>query len=238
MSEAPRTANGGTLTTINTSVFAPDQPANIDSRLTDKSDDQIVESLRSLTVNDNDLPVRPGFGTSGTPIKLRTNFFTVKVPKGPLYEYDVAINPAVSIKRVKRRIFQLAELTSDWANAGMTGRVAHDHASKLIAATTLPQPLVIRVLFTDEDADQAPAPQQPAKPKGGKKGDKKPGERGPKEYTLTIKFVQELETESLLKYVLYIVHTAPTGMRKVSEVAYTRNLSVRVSSTSGACIFS
>lgn len=169
----------------------------MDARLQSNSEDQLVASFRSLQLQDADLPVRPGFGTIGTPIKLRTNFFPVKVPKGPLYEYDVTIAPAVSVRRVKRRIFQLAEQTNDWAQAGMTGRVAHDHASKLIAVDKLPQPLVIRVPFTDEE-DAEPR-QQPAKPKGGKKGGEK--KATPKEYTLTIKYVQDLETQSLVKYV-------------------------------------
>lgn len=174
-------------------------PANFDARLQDDSQDTLISALKSVNLNDNDLPVRPDWGTLGQPIKLRTNFFPVKVPKGPLHEYDVSIAPAVTLKRLKRRIFQLAELTPDWANANMTGRVAHDHASKLIAASQLPQPLVIKVPFTDENegGGNAPAP-EPAKPKGGKGGKKK--ERI-NEYTLTIKFTQELETQSLLRYV-------------------------------------
>ncbi|KAI0685180.1 argonaute-like protein [Cytidiella melzeri] len=177
-------------------VFNPG-PAALDTRLQANSEDTLVQSLQSLRLNDNELPIRPGFGTLGTPIKLRTNFFPVKVPKGPLHEYDVKIAPAVSIKRVKRRIFQLAEQTNDWGQAGMTGRVAHDHASKLISSFKLPQPLVIRITFSDEP-DEAPR-QQPAKPKGGKKdgGGKKPT---PKEYTLTIEYIQDLETQSLLNY--------------------------------------
>lgn len=173
--------------------------------MANNSEDTVVASLQSLTLNDNELPIRPGFGTVGTAIKLRTNFFPVKVPKGPLYEYDVAIAQSgptpreVTVRRLKRRIFQLAEQTNDWGQANMTGRVAHDHSSKLISVFQLPQPLVIRVPYTDED--EGDVPPQPAKPKGGKKGGgKKP--LPPKEYTLTITYIQDLETESLVKYVL------------------------------------
>ncbi|KIP05634.1 hypothetical protein PHLGIDRAFT_91914 [Phlebiopsis gigantea 11061_1 CR5-6] len=179
-------------------VFAPDQPANVDTRLAGNSEDQLVAGLRGLRLQDSDLPLRPGFGTAGTAIKLRTNFFPVKVPKGPLFEYDVKITPEVTVRRVKRRIFQLAEDTPDWTNAGMKNTVAHDHASKIIASKELPQPLVITVQFTEEEGDEIPARSAPAKPKGGKKGGKKPDK--PKEYTLTITFVQELETQSLLSY--------------------------------------
>lgn len=105
----------------------------------------------------------------------------------------------VAIKRVKRRIFQLAEATQEWGQANMTGRVAHDFSSKLISSFLLPNvPLVIKVDLTDDDQSDRPAPQA----KGGKQpGGKKGGADRRKEYTLTIKFVGELETESLTKYV-------------------------------------
>lgn len=178
-------------------VFLPDVPAVVDARLQDNTQEQVVTGLRSIRLQDSDLPTRPGFGTVGTPIKLRANFFPIKVPKGPLFEYDVTIAPAVSIKRVKRRIFQLAELTNDWGQANMRGTVAHDHSSKLIAARQLDQPLVITVPFTDEEGEK-PAPAR-TQPKGGKKAGKPGGK--PVEYTLTITFIQQLETQSLLKYV-------------------------------------
>jgi eukaryotic translation initiation factor 2C len=124
----------------------------------------------------------------------------------------VKIAPAVSTKRIKRRIFQLAEQTNDWGQAGMTGKVAHDHASKLIAAFKLPQPLVIHVPFSDEEDAPRP-PVQQAKPKGGKPGGKK---QTPKEYILTIEYIQDLETQSLLKYVS-ISSSYITRLRKASS---------------------
>ncbi|KDR77135.1 hypothetical protein GALMADRAFT_66053 [Galerina marginata CBS 339.88] len=162
-------------------VFQPG-PANIDSRLTDNSEETIITSMKALTVKSNELPLRPGFGTVGRPIKLRANFFPVKVPKGPLFEYDVSMSPVAgtAIRRVKRRIFQLAEQSPDWATQGLRGFVAHDHSSKLISAKQLPQPLSIRVPFYDED-EEGP------KPNG-------------KEYTLTIEFVQNIDTSGLLKH--------------------------------------
>lgn len=136
-----------------------------------------------MTVRAGELPNRPDFGVAGTKVTLRTNFFPVKVPKGPLCEYDVDISPkaGTAIRRVKRRIWQLAEQTPDWQAAGMKGMVAHDHSAKLIAARRLPQPLVIRVPFYDEEQD----------------GPKKDGTG--KEYVLTIKFTQDLETQSLIR---------------------------------------
>ncbi|KAH9885253.1 argonaute-like protein [Cubamyces lactineus] len=163
-------------------VFAPGQPANVDARITDKSQDTLIASLRSLKLTDTDLPGRPGFGTKGTEIKLRANFFPVRVPKGPLFEYDVALQPPASNKRLKRRIFQLAEETPEWRNAGMTGKVAHDNSAKLISCFKLPQPLEIKIAYTEEGEDTA---------------EKK---RAPKPYVMAIKFIQPIETQALINY--------------------------------------
>src|SRR5262249_45980197 len=152
-----------------------------DSRLTDNSQDALVRSLHSLSLHPNDIPIRPGWGNSGQPIKLRTNFFPVKVPRDPLFEYDVTISPqsGTALKRIRRRIFQLAESSREWAASGLRGQVAHDHSSKLISARELPQPLVVVVPFYEEDED---GPQ----PDG-------------KEYKLTVNFVQTLDTTNLLR---------------------------------------
>lgn len=125
----------------------------------------------------------------------------------------------VSIRRVKKRIFQLAEKTNDWTQAGLRGRVAHDHSSKLIAADKLPQPLQIRVPFEDEDA---PPPQQQQQAKKGKKP------KVPREYILTIEFIQDIETQSLLKYVLssYLPNSEWCKLPEASKYTYRRGPSV------------
>ncbi|KAJ7084016.1 argonaute-like protein [Mycena belliarum] len=164
------------------SVYAADVPAAIDARIQDNSDKQLVATFRTIRVGDLDLPLRPDYGTAGREIKLRANFFPVRVPAESLFEYDVAISPSTNIKRVKKRIFQLAEASSEWRRAGLTGKVAHDHAAKLIAAAKLPQPLSIRIPFYDED-EEPPARSSKAY----------------KEYTLTITFTQPLDSQALTK---------------------------------------
>ncbi|KAK7034495.1 hypothetical protein VNI00_012342 [Paramarasmius palmivorus] len=164
------------------SIFSPSgggQP-QLDSRLTDRSEDALVASLRGLTLQGDEIPLRPGFGTLGRPITLRTNFFPVRIPKGPIYEYDIAITPVAGTanRRVKRRIFQLAEQTNDWAAAGLRGTVAHDHSAKLVSAKKLKQPLIIRVPWSEE-----------GEPPNGK------------EYVLAIKFVQNIDTSALSQYI-------------------------------------
>ena len=155
----------------------------MDPRLLDKSQDALVLAMKSIKLKHDELPLRPGFGTTGRAIKLRANFFPVQLPKGPLFEYDVTISPdPKTMKRVKRRIFQLAENSADWARFGLKNAVAHDHSAKLVSSKLLPQPLVITVPFVEEDDTGPP------KPSG-------------KEYVLTIEFARNIDTSALLRYV-------------------------------------
>lgn len=188
------------------SIYAAGQPANIDPRLLDDSQDRVLASLRGIKPQPGELPYRPDFGTLGTAIKLRANFFPVKVPKGPLYEYEVTISPNknTAIRRVKRRIFQLAEGTLDWQRHGLLNNVAHDHSTKLLSAKKLPQPLVIKVPYTDEDdSDDRKGAAQTTKPGQKLKAGQKPkaADRAI-EYTLTIEFARNIDTQGLSKYVL------------------------------------
>ena len=173
----------------------------------DNSQDKVVASLRGIKPQPGELPYRPDFGTLGRAIKLRANFFPVKVPKGPLYEYEVTISPSknTAIRRVKRRIFQLAEGTLDWQRHGLLNNVAHDHSTKLISAKKLPQPLVIKVPWIDED-DSDGMKGAAQKPKSGQKpkaGQKPRGADKVSEYTLTIEFARNIDTQGLSKYVFF-----------------------------------
>lgn len=128
-----------------------------------------------------DLPLRPNFGVLGTRIKLRSNFFAAEqLPRGPLYEYDIKIDPPVSIRRVKRRIFELLEKTPQFAQ--FMNIVAHDYSAKLIAANKLPQPLKFPVAFYDEDESQ---PRQ-----------------GGKTYNIEFIFIQDIDLSALARYVI------------------------------------
>ncbi|KAJ3563363.1 hypothetical protein NP233_g8987 [Leucocoprinus birnbaumii] len=161
----------------------PGRATQIDGRLRDKTQDELIQAFKSVKIDDTDFPLRPGYGESGRQVALRTNFFSVSIPKGPFYEYKVNITPAASVRRVRRRIFELAEDTAIWQTT-LAGSVAHDHSAKLVARQRLPEPLTVRVAFYDEDEDP-PAPGTPPK----------------KEYTLTFEFIQELETESLKSFI-------------------------------------
>lgn len=157
---------------------APDQPSTIDARLEKNDQDALVQAFRGISLNPSELPLRPGWGTLGQPVSLRSNFFAVRVPRGPLCEYDVKIKPAVAIRRIKRRIFELLEQLPEYAR--YKGGVAHDFGQKLIASRRLPQPLAFDVPFYDED-------------EGGPR-------EGGKTYNVEISFIQDIDLGQLMRY--------------------------------------
>jgi eukaryotic translation initiation factor 2C len=124
-------------------------------------------------------PLRPGYGTLGTEVILRANFFPVTIPKGPIFEYTVGIEPALPNK-LKGRLFQLLEQST--AFKPHVNYIAHDRGARLVAAKKLPQPLDVRITFI-EDGMSAPAPNA-------------------REYTVSIVANGELETSGLQKYFL------------------------------------
>ena len=140
--------------------------------------------MRSSGIKHNELPSRPGFGAAGRAITLRSNFFSVNVPKGPFYEYDVQMNPTATNKRLRRRVYQLAEQTKAWKEADMPGKVAHDHGTRLLSCFKLPQPLTIAVSYTEEEDGDESFTQK----------------RDPKEYVLTIRFTGNLDTQAMIQY--------------------------------------
>jgi eukaryotic translation initiation factor 2C len=93
-------------------------------------------------------PLRPGYGTIGRAVTLRANFFPVKVPKGPIYDYNVEITPKTDINRLKKRIFFLLEQSP--LCLPHIGYIAHDRSMRLVSAKELPQPLDIQVPFYEE----------------------------------------------------------------------------------------
>ncbi|KAF8655729.1 hypothetical protein AX16_002966 [Volvariella volvacea WC 439] len=162
-------------------IFAPEQPAIVDKSKTE-AETALVLAFKGLKLGDNEIPLRPNFGSAGTDIRLRANYFPINIPKTTFFEYDIQIAPQQGItnKHVKRRIFQLVEATPDWTRLGLKGNVAHDHSAKLVASKQLPQPIDITFPYWDEN-DNGPT-------------------ENSKEYTMTIKYIQPIDTEGLINY--------------------------------------
>ncbi|KAG6916362.1 hypothetical protein DXG01_007198 [Tephrocybe rancida] len=158
-------------------IYAETAPANIPSRLDDASHVSLIKAFKSLKVIP-ERPLRPGFGTLGTAITLRANFFPVKLPKGPFYDHVVEISPKTDINRIKARIFELMELSP--ACAPHLPYIAHDRSQRLVSAKKLPQPLDIQVPFF-EYPDTAP-------------------KAGATVYIVSVKFERELNPARLTEF--------------------------------------
>lgn len=144
-------------------VKAPEEPApKVDARIT--SIDQGVQKFQALIRTNRQVkhPLRPGFGTLGTPILVRANFFALKFPKGLIiYEYKIDITAKSTSKStsksesgpMKGRIIELLEESPDFDD--YRGHIAHDSSEKMVSSRKLPQPLTIDITYRDDGEKSA-----------------------------------------------------------------------------------
>jgi eukaryotic translation initiation factor 2C len=121
--------------------------------------------------------LRPGYGTLGNAITLRSNFFALKLPKMAIYDYNVELKPKTDINRLKGRIFELLEMSPQCAP--LLSHIAHDRSQRLVSARQLEQPLDIQIPFYE---DGQSGPQADAKT-----------------YTVSIIFHRKLDPNELTK---------------------------------------
>ncbi|KAG2037118.1 Piwi domain-containing protein [Suillus americanus] len=150
------------------------------------SEDQLLATLRHLVSSFEKLafnpirPHRPSYGTLGRQITLRANFFTIKLPKGPIYDYHVEIKPSTYIKRIRARLFWLLERSNQQGWREFVPSIAHDSSERIVASKKLPQPLDVQVQYYEE------------------------GEAGPnatsKTYTVAITHTGDLDIAQLTKH--------------------------------------
>ncbi|KAF8804178.1 argonaute-like protein [Phlegmacium glaucopus] len=158
-------------------IFAENVPAQVPPRLSPANLQKHITGFKSCKVRP-ERPLRPGYGTVGTEVTLRANFFAVKVPQGPIYDYTVEISPTTDLNRLKARIFELLEL-SPLCQPHLP-YIAHDRSQRLVSARKLPQPLDIQIPFYDDHQD-GPSPKS-------------------KIYTLSIVLQRELDPRQLTRY--------------------------------------
>lgn len=159
-------------------IFAENVAPRIAPRLATAELQSLVEGFKSLKVKP-ERPLRPGWGTAGTAITVRANFFALRVPKGLIYDYVVEITPKTDINRIKARLFELLERSP--LCQPHVPYIAHDRSQRLVSAKKLPQPLDIQVPFYDDD-EFGPGP-------------------NPKVYTVSIRFDREMDPRQLTRYV-------------------------------------
>jgi eukaryotic translation initiation factor 2C len=158
-------------------IFAAGVPPRVDPRLA--SAPAAAAANLAAGAYSPDHPLRPGYGTLGTEVILRANFFPVTIPKGPIFEYTVGIEPTMP-KELKGRLFQLLDHSVEFKP--YVDYIAHDCSARLVAAKKLPQPLNVRITFIEEGRAVALP--------------------NAKKYTVSIAAIGELETSGLQKYLL------------------------------------
>ncbi len=158
-----------------TSLGAPRQSADEQARITEL--EKSVVRFRELPPSEQQ-PLRPGFGTLGTKILLRANFFQVQFKKGLIiYDYDVKVTPTMGIARLKARIFELLEKKAEFQK--FKPFIAHDRSQRMVCPRELPQPLSFDITYVEEDETE-PRPNA-------------------KTYTVEITKTGELHTEEMSK---------------------------------------
>ncbi|KAL1731954.1 ribonuclease H-like domain-containing protein [Schizophyllum commune] len=152
-------------------------PAVIPPRLSDAAHNALISTHKSLPT-DPRRPLRPGYGTLGAPVTLRSNFFAVKLPKGPFYEYEMSVAPQQNINKLKFRIIELMEQQP--VMQPYRSYIAHDRSTRLISARKLPEPLTVTFPFIEE-------------------GDTQPRSNATT-YTVSIKYKQTIDMTGMAKY--------------------------------------
>ena len=177
----PRGGRGGPPAAPAPTVQAPPEgPATLDTRISSIQAGVDKFKAISLARKDPKNPLRPGFGTLGTAIVVRANFFALKFPKGLIiHDYRAEITPTTDIGRLKGRILEL--LLDAPQFAPFKSIVAHDRSERIISAKALPEPLSVDILFIEE-------------------GETQPSAKA-KKYSVKITKTGELDTDALNKYV-------------------------------------
>ena len=158
------------------------------------------------------MPTRPGWGTLGLLTHLRSNFFAIKLPKGPFYDYSVTITEVTTktidnrgkggkggkgsgklrsgddsptnIKvPIKRRLFDLLE--EDKSFEQYKSFVVHNYSQRIVAAKELLQPFKVTIAFREEDK-------------------KEPDDKKGIQYDVSVNFLGELKLEPINRY--FFVH--------------------------------
>lgn len=145
--------DGGPPASFGPAGGSADQPAATENRPLKNDQDELVAKFETNSLADPPgFPTRPDWGTKGTAIKLRTNYFPIEFTDETLYNYDIEIEPKVIAKRIQRRIFQLVEASPSFEP--FKDHIAHDSSKRLISSKQLPitgDVLKIKIKYYDEN---------------------------------------------------------------------------------------
>ena len=90
--------------------------------------------------------VRPGFGSAGTPIKLRSNLFNLNYPQDVvLYDYSINISPKIAEGNDDLRKHIISLFEKRLKSSEFYDGIAHDGTRRLIAKLPLPRGFIVEV---------------------------------------------------------------------------------------------
>ena len=181
-----RGAVGGAGHHLGPLIYREDIPARLPPQLQPAVLQQLVDDFAVLDVRSPKRPLCPGYGTLGTEINLRTNYFPMDLPNQPIFSYNVTIVPKADTTKTAR-IFQLLE-----QNSSVSHPIAHDRSQRLVSPKMLPQPLNVAVPFYD-DHETGPGPYA-------------------KTYHVSITFDREFDPNELTRCIPFVVSQAPADI--------------------------
>lgn len=194
------------VTNISSCISPSGQEVSLDAEVMTKENMVIKSnqelSLGSLTLSEFKLPLRPGYGTEGRKITLKTNYFKMDIDiSKKLYRYQVDVTsdkkkkkqtgktgkeeepePEVLGQRTKRRAFALLFETPEFQSLGQG--LATDYSAYVITAKKLELGAsgkkAFRILY--REAEETTPRRQPTT------------------YTFTLSLVGMVPTTELLRY--------------------------------------
>ncbi|KAI9766392.1 MAG: hypothetical protein M1839_004912 [Geoglossum umbratile] len=112
-----------------------------------------LPNIGGRSISDPKFPNRPGYGTLGSSIVVRTNYFELATGDGmTLYRYHAEVQPTAKGKKLKR-VFAL--LLEDNLFSGVQGRVATDHKANIVSRERLSEARTkVSVPYRLEDEDE------------------------------------------------------------------------------------
>lgn len=121
---------------------------------TTAAEDALVQNFRQGVNQESELPLRPGYGTAGTAVLLRTNYLSfTRLPQGPLYEYRISYEPEAKAKHVRARLLELLAESPEFED--YKEYTSHDSSERLVATQELyprnGNPLKLQIQYSKKD---------------------------------------------------------------------------------------
>ncbi len=112
-------------------IFKENVPPRVADHLSQANQTKLVAVLQKVPKAPQ-RPTRPGFGTAGIPIILRSNFFALRTGLDKIYDYEIQIEPQDFLRKHKERLFELIEEHPQVAPH--RAYIAHDRGTRLVSA--------------------------------------------------------------------------------------------------------